>query len=259
MLGRTALGAIVTQLRFVLLGSLVLTLGANLNAQQPKRLSGSEGSPAVHGVLELPRTLGPHPAVVLLHGSLGWSPAYAHLARALADSGFVALAVDYFAETGRDTVLGQGLRMWPAWQSQVQNAVRYLGDQHMVDSTRIALVGFSRGAFLAVSVASSIPSVKAVVDFYGGINLQAGPIADQLQNFPPLLILHGGADTLVPVFIAYQLKYAVASRGGQVEMHIYQDTPHSFFSHFDSNNMDSTVIDAYSRMVGFLRSRLQAK
>jgi dienelactone hydrolase len=50
-------------------------------------------------------------------------------------------------------------------------------------------VGYSRGAFLAVSVASSIPKVAAVVDFYGGGPAGSGDEKD--WRFPPLLILHG--------------------------------------------------------------------
>lgn len=65
------------------------------HAQQPQRLSSPGATPAVWGVLELPRTPGAHPWVVILPGSFGWRPAYAQVARALADSGFTALALNY--------------------------------------------------------------------------------------------------------------------------------------------------------------------
>lgn len=66
-------------------------------SQEPERLSGAGVSPAVWGVVETPRTPGQHAGVILLPGAAGWRLAYADLAETLADSGFVTLALDYYA------------------------------------------------------------------------------------------------------------------------------------------------------------------
>jgi dienelactone hydrolase len=126
-------------------------------AQDPERLSPSDVAPAVWGVIEMPRGAGPHPGVILLHGSAGWRPMYADVARALADSGFVTLALDYHAETGGAAIgSDEKLRKWPQWQATVRNAVEYLQASPAVSGRPVGLVGYSRGAFLAVSVASSV-------------------------------------------------------------------------------------------------------
>jgi carboxymethylenebutenolidase len=199
---------------------------------------------------------GTHPGVIVLHGSYGWRPAYAQYAKALSDSGFVALAIDYFAETGRDSVWGQSTRMWLDWQAAVGSAAEYLRSLPSVSKEHLGLVGFSRGAFLAVSVTSSIPAVKAVVDFFGGINTSTNSLENQVRNFPPLLILHGDADTVVPVRFAHILREAVIASGGEVEMHIYPGAHHAFNASFGPTYNDSAASDSFRRTVEFLRRRL---
>jgi len=210
----------------------------------------------VWGVLEIPRLPGTHPGVVVLHGASGWRPSYALYARALADSGFVALAINYFAETGRDTAWGQSTRMWLDWQAAIGSAVEYLRSLPSVSKERLGLVGFSRGAFLAVSVASSIPGMRAVVDFFGGINTSTISLENQTRNFPPLLILHGDADTIVPVRFAYQLGQAVMARGGEVEMHLYSGAHHGFNATGGPTFNDSAASDSFKHTIEFLRRRL---
>jgi carboxymethylenebutenolidase len=227
------------------------------NAQEPRRLSGPDTSATVWGVLEIPHASGPHPGVVILHGSFGWRPAYAQFAGALADSGFVALAINCFAETGRDTIPEQRPQMQPRWQAAIRSAVDYLRAQPFVNSERLGLVGFSRGAFLAVSVASSMPAIKAVVDYFGGIDTSNASLEDQVRDFPALLILHGEADTVVPVSRAYQLRQAVIDRGGEVEMHIYPGAQHAFSAAFSPSYSETAAVDSFRRTIGFLRRRLE--
>lgn len=258
-LGRTPMVNMIQHRISFLILCLVLALAQMASAQQPSLVSGDSVSPPIYGVLATPASPGPHPGVVILHGSAGWRPAYAQYAKALADSGFISLAIDYYSETGRDTVLGQALHMWPHWQAAVRRAVRWLDEQPSVSNGHIGLVGFSRGAFLAVSVGSSIPSAKAVVDFYGGVTTRTASVEEQVRNFPPLLILHGEADTIVPPRFAYDLKQAVISHGGEVEMHIYPGAHHAFNGTFSPTYSEMAAVDSFRRTVEFLKSRLKNK
>ena len=243
--------------RHVKIFLLVAVLCANSSyGQNPRLLSSAHNAPPVWGVIESPKSSGRHPGVVILHGSFGWRSNYAELAKVLADSGFVALAIDYYARDRNDTVPAPPHGNWDDLQATVQSAVDYLQSLPSA-SGRVGLIGFSRGAFLAVSIASSIPVVRGIVDFYGGVWAKDPSINKQLSNFPPLLILHGEADTLAPVKFAYELKELVVARGGEVEMNLYPNAPHSFFSNFISGSTDSTISDALSRTVRFLRARLQ--
>ncbi|MEP6573619.1 MAG: dienelactone hydrolase family protein [Gemmatimonadota bacterium] len=235
--------------------ALPLLLAACTSSVRPNRLTGPGVSPAVWGVLEEPHTPGPHPAVILLPGSYGWRPDYALFARTFADSGFVTLAIDYYAETGRGASHAEEARNWPAWQATVRNAVDYLDTLPSVSSRHIGLVGYSRGAFLAVSVAGSVPSVRAVVDFYGG-GSDGDPADEDVPRFPPLLILHGEADTEVSVDLAHRLYDRMQAHGGEVEMHLYPGAQHVFNGPWAPTYSAPDDADAWRRTIEFLRRRL---
>lgn len=225
--------------------------------QVPQKLSKPDIIPAVYGVLEIPQTPGPHPAVVILHGSNGWFPVYDSLAKVFADSGFVALTIDYYAETGIDTGQVDKLSKWPHWQAMIRHAVDFLQGHPSSYGRPVGLIGYSRGAFLAVSVASSIPKVRAVVDFYGGGGGGTEPIESEVKHFPPLLILHGEADEAVSVTFANSLRDAVIAQGGEVEMHLYPNEQHAFNAPGWPSYSESATSDSFRRTIDFLRQRLR--
>ena len=227
--------------------------------QVPQKLSKPDIVPAVYGILEIPQTPGPHPAVILLHGSNGWLPVYDSLAKVFADSGFTALTVDYFAETGIDTGQVDKLSKWPNWQAMVHNAVDFLQEHSSSYDCPIGLIGYSRGAFLAVSVASSIPEVRAVVDFYGGGGGGTVSLESEAKNFPPLLILHGQADESVSVKYAKSLRDAVIAQGGEVEMHLYPNEGHGFNAPGWPSYSEEATSDSFRRTIDFLRRQFQDK
>jgi carboxymethylenebutenolidase len=223
---------------------------------EAKQLSNPDVIPAVWGVLEIPRAAGPRPGVILLPGSSGWQAAYPQIARSLADSGFVALAVDYLAETGPVPSAEKRLRQWSLWQATVRNAAAYLQASPFVSGRRIGLVGYSLGAFLAVSVASTLPGVRAVVDFFGGGGRGTESLADEVRHFPPLLILHGEVDSIVPVSLAYRLRDAVIAHGGQVEMHVYPGAEHAFNAPWSPMYSEPEASDSLRRTIEFLARQL---
>ncbi len=225
---------------------------------QPRPVTGEGVVPAVWGVLEVPATPGPHPGVILLPGAGGWGSGqrYSQLARLLADSGFAALAIDYFAVTGRDNSRADALLMWPDWEATVRNAVAWLHASPATSGKPIGLVGFSRGGFLAVAVAGGLPDVKAVVDYYGGGGSGSTSVEQQVKNLPPLLILHGDADSIVPVQIAYQLRDAAWAAHRKVEVHIYRGAPHGFNAPGTPYYAEKAARDAARRTIAFLRKRL---
>jgi dienelactone hydrolase len=149
---------------------------------------------------------------------------------------------------GAETSSGELLPKMPLWRANIRSAVGLLRSSASRKQP-VALLGFSRGAFLAVMVANRTPGVSAVVDFYGGAQVQPDSLDRQLRHFPPLLILHGEKDQVVPVQEAFRLKQEVEARGGSVEMHVYPGGNHGL------TNPD-TMHDALQRTLEFLRRRL---
>lgn len=226
-------------------------------AENAVTTSASELSPGVWGVLASPADVESCPGVILLHGANGWRPELAGLASDMADSGFVVLALDYYADAGPAARGKARIEKWPAYKEAVRRAVAYMESLQAVHGQPIGLVGFSRGAFLAVSVASSLPNVRAVVDFYGGAGAGTQSAAEEARGIPPLLILHGEADKVVPVTFANALKEAVVASGGDVEMHIYPGAGHAFNAPYRSEYQREAAQDSYRRMMEFLARRLR--
>jgi carboxymethylenebutenolidase len=226
------------------------------NSQESQILSKPDIIPAVHGVLEKPITPGTYPAVIILYGSSGWRPQYISIAKELADSGFVALVLDYYAETEKDTLLKDVKSKWPQWQAMIRSAVTFLQKDSSTNKHCVGLLGYSLGAFLAVSTANSIPEVRAVVDYFGGGSSKKDELESEVRNFPPLLIIHGEEDNVVPVSIAYSLRDAVIAQGGEVEIKIYPHEPHGFNATWNPQYSESDDIDSFRCTVNFLRRKL---
>lgn len=236
---------------------LFVALVGSASAQQPVRLSAPGVSPAVWGVVEIPRGPGPHPGLILLPGSAGWRASYPQLARVFADSGFVTLALDYFGETGRDTSREDAARKRPIWQQTIKNAVAYLQTSEVTPARPIGLIGFSRGGFLAVAVAASTPGVAVVVDFSSGGAPDPDSLKQEVRGFPPLLILHGEADSVVLVQQAYRLRDAVRAQGGTLETRIYPGAQHGFNMRGTTAYSEAAAQDAWFCALQFLRRHLE--
>ena len=242
---------------FTLLLGLLLAAAACRPVLRAPRLTGAGESPAIHGTLSLPTTPGPHPAVILLPGSAGWRPEYGRLAKRFADSGLVALTLDYYADAGRGWTRGQELRNWPAWQATIRNAISWLSASPAVAGRPVALVGYSRGAMLAISIGDTALPVAAIVDLYGAGSDDDPPTA-HLAAFPPLLILHGDADSNMPVALAHRLHDRLQANGADVEIHIYPGAGHGFDMPWSPAYSPEAAADAWRRTIAFLRQRLPA-
>ena len=173
----------------------------------------------------------------------------------LAEAGFVALVLDYYASVPESAGTADWMEVWPRWQDALRESVTLLEHDPAVSEGRIGLLGFSLGGFLAVSTAGSIPEVEAVVEFFGGA-IDEQSLESQLRGFPPLLIIHGENDESVPVSKAYELRDGMLEQGGEVEMTIYPGAPHGFNAPWAPWYNDSLATDSFQKTVDFLQRRL---
>jgi carboxymethylenebutenolidase len=105
------------------------------------------------------------------------------------------------------------------------DAISFVGAQPQVDRERIALLGFSLGAYLSLANSAIDPRVKAVVEFFGGMPKEMNLF---MRRLCPVLILHGEADPTVPVEEAYRLQRLLVKKGIPYEMKIYPGAGHGF-------------------------------
>lgn len=76
---------------------------------------------------------------------------------------------------------------------------------------KIALVGFSQGAMLALEVGLRLPQAPACIVSYSGMMLDENPVA--ITARPPVLLVHGMQDAIVP-FVAYDLATTTLKMAG---------------------------------------------
>lgn len=183
-------------------------------------------------------TTGRCPAVLVLHGSHGLLPPYdadiASFAQALASRG-IAAAVPHYMEATKTTpgieVFSLIPRLRPAWQQVCSDALVAMAKDSRFDAARLGLLGFSLGANLALSVAIDPPpglQPKCVVDFFGPTQ-GLGP---HFARLPPVLILHGSADRMVPpsdsAHLVAQLESAGKKKGRDYRFSSYAGEGHGF-------------------------------
>lgn len=183
-----------------------------------------------------------------------------HYAGMLAARGFAVYLLHYFDRAGIDsadkptTIVEQKLvkqkimRNFPLWMKTLWDATSFVETQPAVDGDRIALLGFSLGAYLSLANSAIDPRVKAVVEFFGGMPKEMNLF---MRRLCPVLILHGEADSTVPVEEAYHLQKLLEKKGISYEIKIYPGAGHGF--------EDQTIWrDAGLRSLQFLQKHLAA-
>ncbi|MBD2230851.1 alpha/beta hydrolase [Phormidium tenue] len=142
-----------------------------------------------------------HPAIITIYGGAwqrGEPAATARFSGYMAAQGYTVVAIDYrHAPEYR----------FPTQLKDVQTALEWVGDRapdYRIDPSRIALVGWSAGAHLAMLATyepGALP-VQAVVNYYGPINLSAGyydpPVPDPINTRAVLETFLGGSPEQFP-------------------------------------------------------------
>src|SRR5580692_2995747 len=167
------------------------------------------------------------PAIIGLHGSGGGHASMAEPASLLAAQGYAVYVLHYFERTDTTQIdsLQTVFRHFPAWMKTLWDAVSFVARQPAIDPERIGLLGFSLGAYLALSAAAIDSRVKIVVDYFGGFPKEMKLF---MRRFCPVLILHGEQDATVPVAEAYHLQQMLVKKQIPYEMKIYPGVGHGF-------------------------------
>jgi carboxymethylenebutenolidase len=199
----------------------------------------------------------PRPGALLLHGGGGFDRRIAdnsHYAAMLAAAGIDAYLVYYYSDLD-DKLMSNGISVfddrYPKWATLVDDLADYLVKQR--DSNgKVGLVGFSNGGILASGASTLDPTINAAVIYYG---TDPWPLPEKAKRFPPLLILHGDADQVIPVEAGKELAEEAKALGAPVDLVIYPGQSHGFGA--DWQKKDAT--DAFNRTLVFLKKELQVK
>ncbi len=149
---------------------------------------------------------------------------------------------------------------WPAQIEDVRVAFEWMrshaGDLG-IDTDRIAVEGNSAGGHLALYLAGTTPGIAACVAIYPPADLQRRHVVASTQarvspvkllmpslepaalaeasantyvsaDFPPTMLIHGNADTVVDVSQSLRMYEQLVDAGAKAELHIFEGMPHSF-------------------------------
>jgi acetyl esterase/lipase len=208
-----------------------------------------------------------YPGVVIIHGG-GWTGGKRDAAReinigtTLASHGYVCLSIDYLLHDPQSDK-----SCWPQNLYDCKTAVRWLrasAQQLQLDKDHVGVIGGSAGGHLASMVGVTGPAdgldppspyadqscaVNCVVDLYGPADLsdrneiavlrktrseapelyKAFSVVSHLdKSDPPFLIMHGTADTSVPLSQSQLLAAALTKAGVENKLEIIEDAPHTF-------------------------------
>jgi phospholipase/carboxylesterase len=173
--------------------------------------------------------------VVLLHGHRSSGDDLIHLARqvqpVLPDVAFIAphgpeaigAARRWFELTSADPE-----RLWRGAAGARPALDRFLDaerDRLRITDDRIVLVGFSQGAVMALHAGLRRPSVAGIIGYSGFL---AG--ADHLGDItarPPVTLIHGERDGIVPVEAMHSAAAALKRAGVPVKTRVIHDLGHS--------------------------------
>ena len=113
-----------------------------------------------------------------------------------------------------------------------------------VGPDRLALVGFSQGSMMSLHVAPRRPLPVAGVVAFSGRLLVPDRLAADAVSKPPVLLLHGDADPVVPFADVGKAGDALVAAGFETYAHVMRGTGHGI------------APDGLSTALGFLHARL---
>jgi carboxymethylenebutenolidase len=196
------------------------------------------------------------PSVLLLHGAGGFDrriAEYNRYASALANQGMDAYLVYYYSDSDEKN-MSYGVdvfeQRYPSWARMVGELAEYL-EQQKDSNGKAGLIGFSNGGILATGASTLDSKITAAVIYYG---TNPWPLRTAAKRYPPLLVLHGDADQVIPVENGKQLATEAKKLGAPVELVIYPGESHGFGADFAKKN----ATDALNRSIVFLRKQLGA-
>lgn len=99
--------------------------------------------------------------------------------------------------------------------------------QYDLTEDQLAIVGFSQGTMMALHIGLRRARPAAAIVGYSGMLTGAADLSRHLRSKPPVLLIHGSADPVVPVAALHAAKTELLRYGVAVTTHISPGLGHS--------------------------------
>jgi dienelactone hydrolase len=183
---------------------------------------------------------GIRPAVLVVHEWWGLNDYAKMRARKLAESGYIAMAVDIFGDgkIAANPQEAQDLTK-PFYQNpglaktRLDAAIKKIKEYAETDTSNVAAIGYCFGGGVVLNSAKLGSDLKGVVSFHGGL---VGVPANKDLLKARILICHGGNDKFVAQKDIDTFKHQLDSIGANYSFKIYPNATHAF------TNPDATKV-----------------
>ena len=219
-------------------------------AIETRTLVYSDGTTTFRGQLASdPSKKQPLPGVLVAHTWAGCGKFERAKAVALAEIGYVGLAIDMYGEgvvgSGPDEnaqLMAPLLEDRAKLQRRMMAALDALKGLNCVDGARTAAIGFCFGGLCVLDLARTGAPFQAAVSFHGLLNPPGN-----IQGIPVqarVLVLHGWDDPMAKPSAVEGLARELTEAGADWQVHAYGRTMHAFTNPAANNPDFGTVYNA---------------
>ena len=213
---------------------LTLTLGTTQAAVQTKAITYDDHGTKLTGHLYWDDAqAGKRPGVVVYHEWWGLNDYAKKRARMLAELGYVAFAADMYGDN-KVTESPDQARQWmqqvtvdvDLWRERANLGLAQLKASGLVDTQKLAAIGYCFGGGTVLQMASGGADLKGVVSFHG--SLPAAPEEAKSKIKPKILALHGQADAMIPPEVVQNFEAKATAAEANWELVSYGGVRHGF-------------------------------
>ena len=226
------------------------------------------------GYYVTPAGTGKFPAVIVLMEAFGLNKWCKSICDRLAQSGFVAIAPDFYRGTtyAYTDIAGAIAKLKSlnddAVMSDVGKSLDFLAGKAEVNTSGIGVVGFCMGGRYAFLTNASYPTkIKATIAFYGGgIDPTPGnPMGQKslLDRVPamqsPIMLMYGSEDKMIAADEHGRISTALSKAKKRYILNLFPNAGHGFMSDRRENYAPEAAAEAWVMTTGFLSQNLKPK
>ncbi len=219
-------------------------------------VSFQSGDQRLEAYLARPEGEGPFPGVVIIHEALGLNDNIKDIAQRFTHEGYVALAVDLFANRNRAVcmarIIGGTLRGSPDrfGVPDLKVALGVLAEQPSVDAARLGAIGFCMGGGFAIAWACTDDRLKAVAPYYG---TNPRPLSAVARSCP---VVGSYPEKDFTSRSARKLDAELERHRVPHDLKIYAGARHSFFNDGSRTYDPAASEDSWRRTLAFFKEHI---
>jgi len=217
-------------------------------------------------VISQPDMSGPLPALVVIQHQYGVDKFMEEMTERFAGEGFFAVCPDLYHRDGPDCKDDGPTRRGRARDlniiKDINATVATLKSNKIVDSRRVAILGFCMGGRVAYLMAAASTDFKAAITWYGGSCFRRWgegptPFERTAQISCPIQGHFGETDQNPTLEDMAKLDAELTKPGKPHDFYVYKDTGHSFMDpHHPDKYVAQSDRESWTRAMEFLKKHL---